>query len=521
MRERKRWLSFAEAVFIVSTMLLVSFSSVRVIHASPSSVTVDFKVYLDTYLDAGNPTSSFGGSTSLYVGFFDAFLTNESIIFISFDTSGIKDATVSSVVLNLDCLSVSFVGSRSLTINRVDAFWLDNMTWNTQVANSGAGIIVSESDALGWKSFDVSSIYKASDHFALEIADASPVAAAIAQYRSGNGLISERPYLEVQFTYNYHYNLVGAYYENGVVFGKYNVTALFQSSSLTFQISPPNETVYFNDEPVSFGWNIGSTQRIIQVGSPSETIHILIPSSSYSVYGFLIYDYASIINNTSVLTTYQYVNGSLVVVERKDAHFISNQVYFVMQVGSSYLLTLENTTGGISVYSFGWFTAGSVMSENLAVYTVNYDPTLKLVYKYVICDAERPSNTVIVVNYDDTLAQTLGVHLYVCYRNGTIAYTDFSTANSVSFIWMGADNMTDYMVYLQIDHASIGTLTYSKSLAYQPVPPANPFDLSMLGNFPIPADQVVSVAIILCVFGVFSVLTAPLGLLLGSFALPC
>ena len=104
----------------------------------------------------------------------------------------------------------------------------------------------------------------------------------------------------------------------------------------------------------------------------------------------------------------------------------------------------------------------------------------------------------------------------MCIRdstNGTTAYYDSSTAQSVQFVWNNAENYTDYIVYLNINRTS-GFLTWKKSLPHV-IAVENPFDFSIFGTFPIPATTVFPIAVIITVFALFSTLTVGVGLLMG------
>jgi hypothetical protein len=188
----------------------------------------------------------------------------------------------------------------------------------------------------------------------------------------------------------------------------------------------------------------------------------------------------------------------------------TGQVTVPLQVGRSYLLRL---VGDGWTYDFKLFIASALTSETLTTKPV-FEEKVKLAYKYILADASRDSSS-ITVKYQDNLKSTLWVYLKIRLTNGTVVYASNVTGlNLVQWVYPLSDNNTlGYWVELTINHASLGSLSYTKAL-----PPAagrtSPWDLSPLGSFPIPASQVFGVFIVLVFAGLFSTLNAEYGIVI-------
>jgi len=311
------------------------------------------------------------------------------------------------------------------------------------------------------------------------------------------------------------YDIYAAYYEDDGSFqGNSSVTVVHINGEETTYTVHQNQSFNFSDQILCFRWNItDGNERVIYVVDTYENLTLFIPEGTYSIYYFTIQDYIGLLQTgDAYLESYRFVNGSVQqskLIERKLVQDYVSEVPLIMNVGSTYLLKLRV---GSTVYSFGYFTAGSDTTQTLPVQDISFTSRVEIAYRYVRVEASR-NNTEITVNYQDTLENTTSVSLEIQYRNGSVAYSDSSTGYLVQFYWGNADSETDYIVYVTVNHASLGTLNYKQVLPYSPsVSP--PFDLSPLGTFPITNNQVVPLVIILFVAGVFSTLTAPLGIFL-------
>lgn len=320
------------------------------------------------------------------------------------------------------------------------------------------------------------------------------------------------PELVISYTYEETYTIKQGRYENNTLVTSMEATAHYSAAeSSTFTITG-DMTMRFAGDVLFFAWLVsGNTYRIYYPAENGETITFFEPDADWAVYEFTLQDYAGATQENSYITSYHIIGGQLQPIERRNAHEVINTIPLVLVVGGSYKIVL---TCGSMEYIFGWFLASSDLTAELTLKTIDFPTNLKLAYKYILADAARSeNNTVITVNYQDTLEQTQNVTLYMLYPNGTVAYgPDTSEQSTVQWNWNQADNMTDYTALLNINHEELGALSWKKTVPYI-IGVSSPFDLSPLGTFPGSlSTQLVSVIIILCTASVFSVLTVPLGL---------
>jgi hypothetical protein len=308
----------------------------------------------------------------------------------------------------------------------------------------------------------------------------------------------------------FKYVLNGAYYENGTKTSfAVTVTAYFEQLQADQFSLNGTVTKLYDKKPTVFVFNFGAASRSWYVRDNSENITVFAPYDTVSLYTFTIQDYAGIIGNNTYFQVDSFINnafGTMTVTRVK----ATGQVTVPLQVGRSYLLRL---VGDGWTYDFKLFIASALTSETLTTKPV-FEDRVKLTYKYILADASRDSSS-ITVKYQDNLKSTLWVYLKIRLTNGTVVYASNVTGlNLVQWVYPLSDNNTlGYWVELAINHASLGSLSYTKAL-----PPAagrtSPWDLSPLGSFPIPANQVFGVFIVLVFAGLFSTLNAEYGIVL-------
>ena len=308
----------------------------------------------------------------------------------------------------------------------------------------------------------------------------------------------------------YKYVLNGAYYENGAKTSfAVTVTAYFEELQADQFSLNGTVTKLYDKKPTVFVFNFGAASRSWYVRDNVENITVFAPYDTVSLYTFTIQDYAGIIGNNTYFQVDSFINnayGTMTITRVK----ATGQVTVPLQVGRSYLLRL---VGDGWTYDFKLFIASSLTSETLTTKPV-FEDRVKLAYKYILADASR-DNSSITVKYQDNLKSTLWVYLKIRLTNGTVVYASNVTGlNLVQWVYPLSDNNTlGYWVELTINHASLGSLSYTKAL-----PPTagrtSPWDLSPLGSFPIPANQVFGVFIVLVFAGLFSTLNAEYGIVL-------
>jgi small-conductance mechanosensitive channel len=131
-----------------------------------------------------------------------------------------------------------------------------------------------------------------------------------------------------------------------------------------------------------------------------------------------------------------------------------------------------------------------------------------------LVEAER-DNVSITVKYQDNLKNTRWAMLTIRLTNGTVVYTSNVTGlNLIQWVYLIHDNTLGYWVEVKIEHGSMSPLSYTKALPPPLGGKTSPWDLSPLGSFPIPANQVFGVFIVLVFAGLFSTLNAEYGIVL-------
>lgn len=314
----------------------------------------------------------------------------------------------------------------------------------------------------------------------------------------------------------YLYRFVGSYYENGT--RNYNnlpITVYFANSQADSFNLNGTVTKLYSEKPVFAVYDLGNTERYWYFKADSENITVYIPQPELdsAFYQFKIQDYAGVLSNNTFLTAERYINGTLQPVTRMAATGSVESVTMLLQVGYGYMLILE---GSSFEYNFGLFITNGTTDITLNINSISFSYRTKLAYRYVRVEAFRPSNTTIIVNYEDTLNETIKTELTIKLSNGTTVYTANSTASTVQYQWTNANKTEDYTVTLTIYHSELGTLTYTKALphltTYNP-----PWDLSPLGTFPISSKQIIPLFIVLVFAGLFTRLDHRAGLILVCF----
>jgi hypothetical protein len=313
----------------------------------------------------------------------------------------------------------------------------------------------------------------------------------------------------------YRYILDGAYYENGTkTKTPIKVTVYFENyTDDVFTLNGTVEKLYDRKAKV-FVADFGTGTRQWYVRQDFETITFFVPYDNHYIYTFAIQDYAGLIAPNVYFQVDSYISSGFGVktITRVPA---AGQVAVPLQIGRNYVLRL---VGEGWTYDFKLFLAGEQVSETLTTKPV-FEEKVKLAYKYILADASR-DNSAITVKYQDNLKSTLWVYLKIRFTNGTTVYSSNVTGlNLVQWVYpLSANNTLGYWVELAINHASLGSLSYTKALPPIVGGKTSPWDLSPLGSFPIPATQVFGVCIILVFAGLFSTLNAEYGIVLVCMA---
>ena len=80
------------------------------------------------------------------------------------------------------------------------------------------------------------------------------------------------------------------------------------------------------------------------------------------------------------------------------------------------------------------------------------------IYTDIAWSAVREDTGVITVTYQDSGGGTENGAVKIYLENGTLAYSTTFTTSTLSLTWTGADNSKGYVVRLEVDHATFGTI---------------------------------------------------------------
>ncbi|RLG68823.1 MAG: hypothetical protein DRO11_08545, partial [Methanobacteriota archaeon] len=200
------------------------------------------------------------------------------------------------------------------------------------------------------------------------------------------------------------------------------------------------------------------------------------------------------------------VNGTERIVEQKP---FSQSLNFVMQKGRIYNLIVDSTYG---TYCFGSITPAQRTELGPFIITsLNFPEDVKVTYRYVLFYAYRDNYGNIIFQYQDKLGQTNSLTVTLKFINGTLVYQQTFTTNDLMLNLTSNENET-YAIFAESQHASLGTLGWNDILVGKFASARNPWNLDILGSFPIPTKYLIPLLFLLCLMGCFSALTSAEGL---------
>jgi len=496
---------------LIILVLIAFLSSVYVLNTK-ASISTDLTTIKDAYVDEEYPNTNYGTDIQLQVRSGGSGRYHHSLIEFNVSSFPVLDPT--SVTLKLYC-SQNQVG-RTYYIYRTTSSWTETtVTYNTLPSITSSYISASSPTSIGWWTITVTSLWVVGDGtIGFEIKDLGAGDYISVFVSKENATATYRPKLTVVFpdyTIVANYTFSAPKYENETSITCLNVTAHFESlEDLTFPVSA-SRTIFFCVTPLFFSWQVEIDHRIFYPRESGDTISLFVPDEPHYVYVFTVRDYAGIVDETAYLECYKIVGATKYLVDRDYVLGAINGVAIPMHYGGSYELVLNTSE---YEYIFGWFLASSTLEQTLTVKSIDFPTNIKLTYIYITAYAYRSEDmTSITTDYVNNLLDTVSVDLYVVYTNGTIANSTSSGADYVHWVWNTADNLTDYIVYVDATSASLGLVTYRQVLIHF-VGVNSPFDLSYLGTFPggLDAGTIIPVAIILFVAIAFSTITVPLGM---------
>ena len=308
-----------------------------------------------------------------------------------------------------------------------------------------------------------------------------------------------------------NYVLYGAYNEVGARDGTINVTAYHVGGgSQTFELDG-SHTLY--TQPVVLEFSLGYNQsRTYYIKDDAEEIYVFKPYEPYDIYYFSISDFIGITNG--YLETLINVNGTQRVVERWSLNIL-NDLPFTLSWARIYQIRLVCDQG---THVFGSYMAKETKYFNLIVvqgmFPTTY-PGLDLSVK-----AKRMNSTWIQTNYTDNDEETSWLQIQIKYKSGHSWVTAYTSSNYTVFPvqdnWYLAVSTTDYVTYVTASRDE-ESKTWSFSCPHV-AEGTNPWDdlLDGLGDWPIPAENVIGLFLVLAVLAVSSYWSMPLGCILAT-----
>ena len=315
--------------------------------------------------------------------------------------------------------------------------------------------------------------------------------------------------VKYQYSFDYDFYLYGAYNEQGTRDGAINVTAYVGNGTQTFEL---DGTYGLWGTPTLLQFHLGYNQsRTYYIKDDTESIYVFKPTEPYNTYYFTVTDLIGITNG--YLETLINVNGTERVVERWKLDVV-NDLPFTLSWARTYRVRLVCDQG---TYIFGDYVAGAVQTFSFIIIEGMFPrtyPGLDVAVK-----AKRMNSTWIQANYTDNQEITDWVQVQIKYKSGhswTTVYTTNNTGDTQQINWYSAVSTTDYVTYVTASREG-ESKTWSFSCPHV-AEGTNPWDglLDGLGTWPIPAENVIGLFLVLAVLGVFSYLSMPLGCILAT-----
>jgi len=320
---------------------------------------------------------------------------------------------------------------------------------------------------------------------------------------------ANRPELIVHYTNtNYNYTFHGLFGENSTFLGGINVTGYDLDGSYTFMVNR-SYVAGFDQRPILFAFDVsGSIQRRLYVIADVETFYVFQPESPFYIYEFTVRDYTGLIGlQDAYLEAIRSVNSTEYMMERMQVQETVNDIPLTLSYGSVYTIRMYFIDG--ATYAFGYFVAGIDPTPTLNLRNLAFSRRAQLTFSHVTVEATRPTWTNIIVNYNDSLAQTNLVEVWANYRNGTNAWYANSTLDNVQFNWGAANNITDYQIVLSSNHTFFTQLNFTWYLGGAHTHPVA-LDFSIFGTWGgIPGANMFPAMIIITTGMIFSAYTLP------------
>lgn len=307
----------------------------------------------------------------------------------------------------------------------------------------------------------------------------------------------------------------GLFYENGTYKNSVSLSMANSSGSWSYTLSH-TLIVGTSSIPDAFYWPIGSYTRYIAPLEAQENFTITYPDGYVAGYSFMIRDFIGITaGQDCYLESSRTVNGSIQLIERILITTTINGVPLSLTQNRIYIIEIYDSSMDVG-HEFGYFMpTGYNLEPSLTLQEMAFTDQAQMVSQYVRTEAQREDPyTSIIVIYNNTLSSEYNAdaNLLVKKRDGTLVYNSTTSDDAHTWTVPGLTNTTDYIIFLTVTHDFWGTLKWNKVLSGAHTF-LSPPDLGVLGTWGgIPSGNILSAGLILLVAGLFSFLSAGLGI---------
>jgi len=301
------------------------------------------------------------------------------------------------------------------------------------------------------------------------------------------------------------YQFYGALYEDtGNFAGAINCTAYFADSSYeTFVVnngegSPLNKTFTTSVSYFTFPAQINSSLYRIIVPTTTVIYFYVTPSTPYS-YTIWIDDTTGV-GQMYIPTSYKLI--------------------FTLASSRSYTRQVVTSAGTFR----DTLNTGSSYTDVMVLRSVSFSSQVQLAFRHVQIEAASSGGD-LVCNYQDERAHTTAFQVWVYNSTGHLVFSDYTTVyapfSTAVITWSSAagyNTSLTYRVRMVGAHTDYGNLTQINYVQMAPAYSA-PFDLSFLdpsGTHTWLTD-LMPYAVIIATGGIFSTLTAPVGIMIMVF----
>jgi len=312
-------------------------------------------------------------------------------------------------------------------------------------------------------------------------------------------------------------------YENGsLVAGAYNASIVEEDSTVSTELISADSTLLTVDTAIwAFTYPLpGGGFRTLY--NPSSPITPIVPNDvdESDTYQFYIKDLTGYLNGkTAILEAWRNVNGSDTVIESGAFNNPINGVPLTLSRFTIVRLKLL-FEDGVTRYDFGDFMpTGDPLSHTLVFNYMDFDQTINFVTAYVSASATRSLNfTNIDLEHLNNLTDgySFSASYQVKTRDGSLIDSWGSSSDSDSHGFSGLTPATAYFLFAEFEHDYWDGLTIKKAWTF---PGETSFnltafpDLEDLGYTFGGVTEVIPVGILLMVAGLFSYVSAPIGII--------